>query len=369
MKCIVFQHRVSTGTKLYNIPENITIHTTSGNNITKICWSCLSKVKSLVINNTEHSFIRFTNTHSNRRKYNAVIVSSEEGIKRSEEFNKRSREEYQSEEEHIHIQKKRKQFNCPGINNPFIKYLPNNTIKDLKTNEVIGIQDTSSITIHSVNCKKSTGKQWKLCGNCQQLNDNVIRFRIKRLKKYLQTDITERPLKPDDPPELLQEYIKEYKKQNEILKSKMETYSRYHCVASDNPGNLPIIKEFTSAIKDGRYTNTFFFHWMTMSFRNFNCQSSNGHRYDNSTLLFAMFLKWYGGKRVIDILTSEGKTHGKKGNLMFPHNKTLKRWSPDWSYGSIAEDQFKELVDSVNTDNRIPIGISWDETDIRTQWN
>ncbi len=354
-RCLVFHHRVTCKAKLFDIPQGVNIIKSKGNRSTKLCGKCLAETKKIqTMTNEKTIFIQF---QRNSNSFEGKLISSTEAATLLDVSKKRDRETVDMSSS------KRIKRGCHGIDDDMLSFLvKDGTIKHKKTNVVIAQhKGHDTRRIFSINCNNIANCNNR-CSECNKLFKQTLRFRIKRLKCFLDNDITERDISKHDPPVLLLEYINKWK-------AKFHALSEQHnSLLTKQPTTTEakkLITTIATTVEEQNFRHSFFSNWVKMSFNNINKRSPNGRRYDNSTLLFAMFLKWYGGKQSIKLLNSSGST-STISNMMFPHNTTLKRWSPEWCYGTIMEVDMTKLLESITCSEPIPMGIVWDETDIRS---
>lgn len=77
--------------------------------------------------------------------------------------------------------------------------------------------------------------------------------------------------------------------------------------------------------------DSFLGRYLSNVFDNMKALSSNGYRYkDQYFLYFQLYIKYFGGKKAINV----------PNNIGFSSNTTLKKYSPVWKYGDEIIEEF-----------------------------
>lgn len=116
----------------------------------------------------------------------------------------------------------------------------------------------------------------------------------------------------------------------------------------------------------------FMYKWLQNSLKNLTSSPTpQGFRYTEEIIHWSLLIRFYGGSAVFDVLRGArgAKTTQEvleQQNLILPSLSTLKRWLPEYTFGGLDEEIFKELFDAVCQNKICPfLMVSWDEMEIR----
>lgn len=271
---------------------------------------------------------------------------------------------------------------CPGITHPLSYLLVHDDGTVRSKGNVIGLSIDSVIRSMKSDMHVPMSNR---CAHCCTLYENSIRKRLKTLSQSIESGIEKRPFSKYDTPALLRLKAERWKKianDNEkkvvLLSESLEQIAQNPDTIlqdSDSAKQKAYLLELTTKVLslERLPTKSFLFHYLTNTFENL-LGTSNNNRYSDEIIRFWLLVKYYGGKKIIQLL--RGKCHTGTGNreaklnkdfnFLVPSLQTLKQYTPRYQYGSLSEAKLTEIKNKLlDLNSKTILGLAWDETDVR----